>query len=69
MKKIILVCLAISAITSVSTIFAKPVAFQEADSVGKMIRDFLGCPGGDNKCFSGKVKYKGVTFEGTWYLE
>lgn len=69
MKKLFLVCIAILAITSVPTIIAKPVNFQEADSVGKTIRDLLGCPGGDNKCFSGKISYKGVSFEGTWYLE
>lgn len=69
MKKLFLACFVISAITSLSTVLADPVDFQEADSIGKEIRDFLGCPGGDNKCFSGKISYKGASFEGTWYLK
>lgn len=39
------------------------------DSIGALIREFLGCPGGEKKCFSGKIEYKGFILEGTWYMD
>lgn len=54
-------------LVSVIPIFA---ADEEADdSIGAAISEFLGCPGGEKKCFTGKVTIKGVEIEGTWYLE
>ena len=38
-------------------------------SIGDKVRDFIGCPGGNAKCFSGEVTIKGVTVSGTWYIE
>lgn len=69
MRKLFLICFAISAIASVSPIIANPTEMQEPDSIGKYVRDILGCPGGDNKCFSGELDIKGVSFKGTWYLK
>lgn len=37
-------------------------------SIGKTVRDVLGCPGGQNKCFSGSVKIGSIETSGTWYL-
>lgn len=38
-------------------------------SIGDKVRDVIGCPGGNAKCFSGEVTIKGVTVSGTWYIE
>lgn len=37
-------------------------------SIGETIREVLGCPGGQNKCFTGSVKVGPVETSGTWYL-
>ena len=44
---------------------------KEADStsIGETVRDVLGCPGGDRKCFKGKVEVGPVKVSGTWYLQ
>lgn len=69
MNKIFIICFIVSTIVSLSPMIANPTEMQDPDSIGKAVRDFLGCPGGDNKCFSGSFSYKGVEFEGTWYLK
>ena len=38
-------------------------------AVGEAIREMLGCPGGNKKCFSGTVSYNGLSFTGTWYMD
>lgn len=49
-------------LVSAIPIFA--VDIEKDDSVGETIRELLGCPGGEKKCFSGKITVKGVEFEG-----
>ena len=66
-KYFVYLCFVMFMLVSVIPIFA---ADEEADdSIGATIREFLGCPGGEKKCFTGKVTIKGVEIEGTWYLE
>lgn len=31
--------------------------------------DFIGCPGGNKKCFTGSISYGGGTISGTWYQD
>lgn len=74
---LLLVCSGASAISlfkvsSSSALFKANVVALAKDaketSIGKTIRDVLGCPGGQNKCFTGTVKVGSVETSGTWYL-
>lgn len=68
MKKC-LILFGVIAFMSVASIPVFAADEETDDSIGAQVRDFLGCPGGNKKCFTGKFDFKGVSFEGTWYLE
>ena len=42
---------------------------KKVETVADFARVTLGCPGGNNNCFSGSITFKGATLEGTWYLK
>ena len=46
---------------------AAPQAQKKIETVADFMREYMGCPGGNQKCFVGTIGYGGFFVSGTWY--
>lgn len=42
---------------------------KKVETVADFMREYFGCPGGNNKCFTGSISYGGASINGTWYMK
>ncbi len=54
---------------NVEALAAPQKAEKKVETVADFMREYFGCPGGNNKCFTGSISYGGAAINGTWYMK
>ena len=67
MKKKVFYLLLLAFVGSMGTQVYAKAEVESEETVRDYVEKYLGCNGGEMKCFTGELSFKGISVSGTWY--